>query len=164
MNKIRKLIFSGILLTIVFQSCDKSSLYPPAPKNPDKQLLLELVNEQRSKGCNCGDTYYGPVDAVTWNDRLEEAAQNHSNDMDKNDNLDHTGSDGSLPGDRINSTGYTWITYGENIAAGYSTESEVIKGWLDSPGHCKNIMNGDVTEMGVATSEAYWTQVFAAPR
>ena len=35
---------------------------------------------------------------------------------------------------------------------------------LDSPGHCENIMNGNVTEMGVATSGSYWTQVFAKPK
>ncbi|MBL7110644.1 MAG: hypothetical protein ISS19_01735 [Bacteroidales bacterium] len=45
-----------------------------------------------------------------------------------------------------------------------STEKAVIEAWLDSPGHCKNIMNDKVTELGVATSGAYWTQVFAKPK
>ncbi len=42
------------------------------------------------------------------------------------------------------------------------TEKKVIEGWLNSSGHCKNIMNGSVTEMGIATSGDYWTQVFAS--
>ena len=46
-------------------------------------------------------------------------------------------------------------------------------GWLDSPGHCANIMNPAFTEMGAAyrgrsardeNRTAYWTQEFARPR
>ena len=84
--------------------------------------------------------------------------------MNEHDNLSHTGSDGSDPGERLNAVGYEWSTYGENVASGYSTEKDVVEGWLDSPGHCENIMNGNVTEMGVATSSSYWTQVFAKPK
>ena len=78
--------------------------------------------------------------------------------------LSHQGSDGSDAGDRITQAGYTWQTYGENIAEGYTSEEAVIKGWLESEGHCQNIMNGAFTEMGVATSGSYWTQVFGTPR
>ncbi len=160
--KIKNIII--ICVAIVFNSCERPTSYQGAPANPDKQELLRLINEVRNSGCNCGDDYYAPVGNVTWNDLLEEAAQNHSNDMDKHDKLDHTGSDGSSAGERINAVGYQWSTYGENIAVGYPTEKKVIEGWLNSPGHCKNIMNKSVTEMGVATSGAYWTQVFAAPK
>ncbi|MBL7110645.1 MAG: hypothetical protein ISS19_01740 [Bacteroidales bacterium] len=47
------------------------------------------------------------------------AAQDHSDDMDENNNLSHTGSDGSSAGDRLDSIGYKWSTCGENIAVGY---------------------------------------------
>lgn len=46
---------------------------------------------------------------------------------------------------------------------GQQNEEEVMKSWLKSPGHCANIMNPDVTEVGVARSGTYWTQLFAAP-
>jgi uncharacterized protein YkwD len=48
------------------------------------------------------------------------------------------------------------------LAVGVETEDEVIQMWLDSPGHCENIMNPDVLEMGVGTSGPYWTMVLAA--
>jgi uncharacterized protein YkwD len=48
---------------------------------------------------------------------------------------------------------------------------EVVQGWLDSPGHCENIMDPRFVEMGLgyATSHdskhaLYWVQVLATPR
>ena len=54
------------------------------------------------------------------------------------------------------------MAYGENIATGYRTEKEVVKGWIASPGHCKNIMSKLYKEMGVARYGNYWTQEFGA--
>jgi len=153
----------ALLITVAIMSGGCEDQYLDAPANPDKEKLLRLVNEVRATGCNCGNDYYPPVNAVVWNEQLEEAAQKHSTDMKKHKDLNHEGSDGSSAGDRINATGYSWNTYGENIAVGYPTEEKVIQGWLQSIGHCKNIMNGNFTQMGVATSGAYWTQVFARP-
>ncbi len=154
------LILIAISLIMIWTSCKKT--YLDAPVNVDKQELLDLVNEVRQSGCNCGGEEMPPVNPVVWNDTLAEVAQNHSDDMNNHNNLDHIGSDGSDAGDRITAAGYIWTTYGENIAVGYTSEQAVIDGWLNSEGHCKNIMNANVTEMGVATSGAYWTQVFAS--
>ncbi|TNE96465.1 MAG: CAP domain-containing protein, partial [Gammaproteobacteria bacterium] len=73
--------------------------------------------------------------------------------------------------DRITETGYQWSVAGENIAAGYDKVSTVMKGWLNSPGHCKNIMDPRFSEFAVervnassADYDNYWTQVFAKPR
>jgi len=138
-------------------------VYEDAPSNPDKEKLLDLVNRARQEGRYCGDVYYPPAPPVVWNDLLELAAQIHSDDMNEHDFFSHIGSDGSDPGERLLRVGYKWKTYGENIAKGYSSEEEVIEGWLESPGHCANIMDPDFEEMGVATSGKYWTQVLAAP-
>jgi uncharacterized protein YkwD len=80
--------------------------------------------------------------------------------------LDHTGSDGSTPGERITREGYPWVAYGENIAVGYPTVSAVIQGWLLSEGHCRNIMTREFTEIGAGyaigqysgnPAARYWT-------
>jgi uncharacterized protein YkwD len=78
--------------------------------------------------------------------------------------FDHTGSNGSSPGDRITKYNYNWSTYGENIAKGYPTEQSVIEGWIKSPGHCVNIMNGSFRETGIAKTGDYWTQNFGSQR
>lgn len=135
--------------------------YRPAPADIDKQKLVALVNNARARGCNCGNEYFPPVAAVNWNNKLEAAAEQHSNWMARNNYLSHPEDNGSNAGDRIKATGYNWRAYGENIAAGYPTEEEVITGWLKSDHHCRNIMNGAFKEMGIAASGSFWTQVFA---
>lgn len=128
----------------------------------NKTVLLQLVNDARKKGCNCGSKYYAPVTALSWNDQLEKAAYGHSNDMSRNRYFSHTGSDGSGSAERIERTGYRWRYYGENIAQGYPNEKAVVTGWLSSPGHCANIMNKNFKEMGAAKVGDYWTQDFAS--
>jgi uncharacterized protein YkwD len=102
---------------------------------------------------------------------LTEAASRHASDMARHRSVDHRGSDASLPAERVSRAGYRWRAVGENIAAGQPNADAVVAGWLDSPGHCANIMGPDFKEMGVAFALAasgdpgiYWVQVFAAPK
>jgi uncharacterized protein YkwD len=153
-------------------SCQKSEVLPkdevagnePATTSPtvNKSLILQLVNEVRTKGCQCGNTYYQPATPVSWNNQLEAAAYVHSADMNQNNFFSHTAPNGTNAGVRITNAGYNWRTYGENIASGYKTEASVVKGWVESEGHCKNIMNPAFKEMGVARAGNYWTQEFGA--
>ena len=100
------------------------------------------------------------------------AALGHSDDMQQRNFFSHTGSNGSNPGDRLTSAGYNWRTYGENIAAGQSTVQSVVSGWMNSPGHCANIMNASFREIAVAcvkgtggsTYGTYWTMVLGTAR
>src|SRR5688500_15383544 len=117
--------------------------------NVNTTQVLQLVNQVRQSGCNCGTTAMPAVAAVTWNDLLAKAAYDHSVDMESKNYFDHTGLNGSTPGTRITAAGYTWKAYGENIAKGYTSETAVVNGWLASEGHCKNIMNAGFREMGV---------------
>lgn len=160
----------SIAILLLYTSCTKQdnnatattgSTTQNAPMTPSQQKLLDLVNQQRTSGCHCGTEAMPPVGPVSWNSHLADAAEKHSKYMDSTGKLDHTGANGSDPGDRIKAEGYNWTSYGENIAENYSTEEEVIKAWLASPGHCKNIMDKKFTEMGVGTSGKYWTQDFA---
>jgi uncharacterized protein YkwD len=138
----------------------KNSTTNALPTTVNKSVLLQLVNEVRKKGCQCGDTYYNPVPPVTWNEQLEKAAYNHSVDMYQNKYFSHLAPDGSKGGVRIERVGYKWMAFGENIAMGYKTEREVVEGWIKSPGHCKNIMKKIFKEMGVARYGNFWTQEF----
>ncbi|MER7463153.1 CAP domain-containing protein [Streptomyces sp. NPDC097981] len=131
---------------------------PPstAPSGPAAEVVA-LVNQERAKvGCP----------ALTVNAKLTTAALNHSKDMAAHANMSHTGSDGSDPGQRITRSGYTWMTYGENVAYGYSTPEQVMTGWMNSPGHRENILNCSFKEIGVGLAQpgSYWTQDFGAAR
>lgn len=155
------------LFVVMFGSPVKDSIPsyddPGSSATLNKSVLLQLVNDARKKGCKCGNTYYPPVPALTWNNQLERAAYGHSTDMFRNRYFSHTGSDGSGTGERITNAGYSWRFFGENIAEGYPSEKEVVKGWLSSPGHCANIMSKNYKEMGAARVGDYWTQDFGSP-
>lgn len=152
------------LFAFTIKPVDKNG---PGPKTAsraivNRTLMLQLVNNARTKGCQCGDTWYYPVPPVKWNDLLEKAALSHSSDMASKKFFSHTAPDGSRGGDRIVKAGYSWMRYGENIGMGYANEREMVEGWLKSPGHCKNIMGKEYKEMGVARVGEYWTQEFAS--
>lgn len=154
--------FTFLMLTsaLIFSNCEQEDS-PSLDKNTiDKELILKLVNDYRASGCNCGTEFFDPVNLLVWDEQIELAALNHSIDMDENAFLDHTGSDGSNVGDRLDRANYPYSTWGENIANGYSSEQAVVEGWINSVGHCKNIMNGNFEDMGAAQSGSYWTLVF----
>lgn len=128
--------------------------------------VLTLVNQKRAAGATCGGVKYPPAPPLTLDDRLRCAARKHSKDMGVKNFFSHTGSNGSTPWQRIKSAGYTYTQAAENIAAGYSTPSAVVTGWMNSSGHCKNIMKAGLKHLGVGYYEGtvgykrYWTQDF----
>jgi uncharacterized protein YkwD len=157
------MLFPFVFTLII--ACTKADALPGdsvVPETVNKVRMLQVVNEIRKKGCNCGDTYYGPAPALTWNAQLETAAYNHSKDMSEKKYFSHESTSGKGPGERIRTAGYRWKAYGENIAVGYSNEKSVVDGWLTSPGHCRNIMNKSYKEMGVARVNGLWTQDFGS--
>lgn len=144
---------------------------PPATGcelSPLQQQLLDETNRRRAAGGYCGVSQMPPVAPVSWDCRVAAAAQKHSEDMARFGFLEHTGSDGLELLQRLGEQGYSPQAWGENIAQGQQTVSEVVEDWVQSTGHCKNLMSGDYVHMGAAKStsaggETYWTQDFAAP-
>lgn len=136
----------------------------------DKEMLTQ-VNNARSRARTCGTVTYKATVALSWNCTLKSAADEHNRDMGDHNFFSHTGSDGLSVGNRVTNAGYDWTAAGENIAAGQPTIDAVMAAWLDSPGHCANIMSSSYTEIGAASYAVsgsdysiYWTQVFARPR
>jgi uncharacterized protein YkwD len=132
----------------------------------DAQEMIDLVNAARMEKRRCGGQMQAATHPLVWNDTLASAAQKHARDMAENDFFDHTGSDGSTLVIRVEREEYQWSAVGENVAWGPRSVMDVVQGWLDSPGHCSNIMSSEFTEMGAAFDENgnYWVQVFGKPR
>ena len=83
----------------------------------------------------------------------------------------HRGLEGESPTDRMKGAGYKGMAFGENIAAGQRTPDEVMRSWMESPGHCANILSPIYTELGVSYLKregsrlrVYWVQNFGRPR
>ena len=134
---------------------------------------LRLINAYRAAGAQCGSSgSFGPTTPLTWNNTLTQAALVHAEDMLARNYFSHTGSDGSNPGDRATAAGYPWSALGENIAAGYPTVAVVVAGWMNSPGHCANLMQPAFREIGMvclsgnanSRRPTYWAQSLGASR
>lgn len=137
----------------------------------ERLQMLELVNDTRATARQCGNDWYPATGTLSWDDRLEAAASIHSNDLATHDIFSHTGTDGSSISDRVTTQGYRWNRIGENIAAGQRSFATAMQGWINSPRHCRNIMQPDYTNIGIACVNqesieygTYWTQVFGNER
>ncbi|GAB7040105.1 hypothetical protein JCM9533A_39550 [Catenuloplanes niger JCM 9533] len=118
--------------------------------------VVSLTNKARVKaGC----------ERLVISRTLTEAAERHSADMVRNRFFSHTGANGSRFTERTRRAGFTRRAMGENIAWGYRDARGVMRGWLNSPGHRRNMLNCDSTMIGVgavrnAKGVLYWTQEF----
>lgn len=132
--------------------------------------VLELVNEARVRGRRCGRERFAPAPPLAASSLLDEAARRHARDMARHGYFDHAGRDGSQPKGRLARLGYRSRLTGENIAYGPESAEEVVAGWLASPGHCANIMDARIEEMGIgfavdaSRGAIYWVQTLAWPR
>lgn len=140
----------------------------PAPSGDFERRVLALTNAARAVARTCGTQNYAAAPALAWNDLLANAARGHAQDMAAKNYFAHNSLDGRTPWDRIVAAGYTnYRTLAENIAAGQTTPENVVDGWLGSPGHCANIMNPALKELGVGYAAGgsyryYWVQDFGA--
>ena len=140
----------------------------PAPQAPSAEVvintapnteagsLLAMVNELRA------DNGLPPL---SWSDDLASCASIRAAELPyatDDQNMAHIRPDGSEwytvnPG----------IMYGENIACGQQSASEVFQAWVNSPSHKANMLSTDYTTMGAALCVSsdgaygtYWAQEF----
>ena len=131
----------------------------------EEAQILKEINEARAVPRTCGTQAFAAAAPVTWNGYLAGAARTHAGDMAERAYFDHVTPEGRTPAQRAEAAGYTgWQEIAENIAAGY-TLGNVTQGWLDSPSHCKTLMDPTLKEVGVgylykpgSKYGTYWVQ------
>jgi len=105
-------------------------------------------------------------------EHLTSAALNHARDMAARNFFSHYAPEpapaGVDPGERIANAGYQWAVFGENLAIGQRTALQVVKEWMGSPSHRAQILNAEVTEVGVGIvtgtdDKVRWAQAFGRP-
>ena len=133
--------------------------------------VLQLINEVRARGTRCGERSFAPAPPVKLSATLAGVAFGHAADMARHNYFEHKDLAGRSPAERVRAVGYQEKLVGENIAYGPKSAEEVMRGWLDSPGHCENIMDPRFAEMGIAYAAGrdsrrglYWVQLLADPR
>lgn len=127
-----------------------------------EKKVFAAINDERKKNNR---------KPLVLNRSLALAARKQSERMVKDRFFNHIDPSGKGPAERVNEEGYRWSRVGENIAmnSGYKDPiSEAVSGWMNSPGHRRNILDGDFTETGIGVARIgkrlYFTQVFARPR
>jgi uncharacterized protein YkwD len=142
-----------------------------------EEEVLKLTNEARAAGHNCDtEGSFAATTPLKMQSQLRCSSRLHSKYMAETGDFNHTQTATMLdPFQRMKAAGYVFRAAGENIAAGQQTPKQVVDGWLDSDGHCRNIMDPGFTEIGVGyvVSKAgtgiggratpYWTQNFGKP-
>ncbi|WP_414694932.1 SafA/ExsA family spore coat assembly protein [Paenibacillus sp.] len=121
--------------------------------------VIQLTNQERAK--------HG-LPALRANWELSRVARIKSNDMRDKRYFSHTSPTYGSPFTMIKNFGISYSTAAENIAAGQQTAQAVVSSWMNSPGHRANILNKNVTVIGVGLAKGgsygyYWTQMFIKP-
>jgi uncharacterized protein YkwD len=147
-------------------------LPPPAPARPAavesaptsglyggmEARIVSLVNaERKERGLR----------PLVWNDRLDQAAKLHARNMATYRRMSHVIPEAKLPtlSARAQHVQYPYAMIAENIALGYMDAESVVRGWMGSPGHRRNILSAEATEIGTGvvsskTGGFYFCQVF----
>jgi hypothetical protein len=97
------------------------------------------------------------LDALKPNAKLNETAQDFADFMARTGKYGHTAA-GKRPSERVGNHGYAYCLVAENIAnqfrsTGFTADGlakAFVSGWRNSPEHRKNMLDPDVTDIGVA--------------
>jgi uncharacterized protein YkwD len=135
--------------------------------------VLELVNAYRAMGYNCDtEGMFAAAPPLKMDPVLRCSARLHSLDMFQRGFFAHENPDGLDPNERMIAAGFKGMMSGENIAMGQTSPETVMMAWMDSDGHCSNIMQPKFELIGIGyhpgsandfKKQRYWTQNFGTP-
>ena len=131
-----------------------------ASRHELQRSVVCLINQERARR---------HLPRLHTSGRLNRSAQGWTTAMVRHESFSH-GADFAA---RITAVGFDWSTVGENIATGYRTPAGVVKAWMQSTGHCQNILSPNFADVGTGVSgravpgfgsaAGTWTQDFGLP-
>lgn len=128
----------------------------------DRSEALRQVNAWRAQHS---------LPALEQNSQLEAVSQDMADHIASRDSLQTPRHSGSSLSSRLRTKGYQYAAAGENLGAGQSNVTDVINGWKNSRGHNRNLLNPNVTQMGIArtrradgTYHNFWVITLGSPR
>nr|WP_307067832.1 SafA/ExsA family spore coat assembly protein [Alkalibacillus filiformis] len=99
--------------------------------------------------------------------QLSRVARYKSRDMRDQNYFSHQSPTYGSPFDMIEQFNVSYRRAAENIAAGQQSPRSVVDSWMNSQGHRENMLDPNMTHIGVGYAEGgqyrhYWTQMFIA--
>ena len=112
--------------------------------------VFEIVNQERIKA---------GVKPLKFNNDMYKAAMVRAKECDES--FSHDRPNGTSCFTALKEAGVKYFSAGENIAMGYRTPADVMKGWMNSEGHRNNILNPNFTDFACGVYKSgYWSQFF----
>ncbi|HRH26272.1 MAG TPA: CAP domain-containing protein [Candidatus Paceibacterota bacterium] len=91
------------------------------------------------------------VAALSQNATLARSAARKVEDMFQKQYFEHVSPEGSGADSFVKEVGYEYVSIGENLALGqFKNEADLVRAWMESPGHRENILRAQFQEIGVA--------------
>jgi uncharacterized protein YkwD len=119
-----------------------------------RTLVIALTNRERRR--------HG-VRPLKASQPLTRVAQNHADDMAARRYFDHDTKGGPSWDQRLRRARPSGAI-GENIAFGQIYAAQVVRDWMNSPPHRRNILDPDFTLIGIGlNSKRRWVQDFGGP-
>jgi hypothetical protein len=108
------------------------------------QQIIALTNQERQKE---------GLSPLSENTNLDQAAASKAANMFTENYWAHFAPSGKSPWDFISSSGYKFTFAGENLAKSFTSADDVVKAWMNSPLHKKNIMDPRFRDIGIAVED-----------
>jgi uncharacterized protein YkwD len=130
-----------------------------------KSAVIRSVNRERE------DAGLPPLSP---NAALSDSAQLYAEDMLRRGFFSHTSPEGEQPQERIKGAGFAsvnsrtceckgyYASFGENLAKGQQSVGTVVRDWMESPDHRKNILSPHFTDIGIGLAGYVWVQHFGS--
>lgn len=164
---LQALVFAAVILTGCIETEDQPQVVQCEPSQYQQDFIDEL-NRIRRMPKHCGDAFFGTASPVTFDCRLEPAAEIHSLDMAYSGIVRHVGSNGVGLYGRLTETDYPWLNAGEVIASGTPDPKLILQSMVAESRHCSVLMEPrfyDAAVFRVTTDDSegrsYWTLVMA---
>lgn len=94
---------------------------------------------------------------LSTNEKLNKSAEIKVDDMIDRQYFEHQAPTGEGVSDLGKKAGYEYVIMGENLALGAFTSSDdIVKAWMESPGHKANILNNKYQDIGVSVKSAVY--------
>ena len=137
---------------------------------PRSQLFGIILANALVDGTNASRAS-NDISSLAVSPLLQVAAQEKVNDMVANNYFAHTSPAGLSPWYWFEQVGYNFTYAGENLAVNFLDSQDVTNAWMNSPEHRANILNGNFTQIGMATAQGtfqgrpavYVVELFGAP-
>lgn len=114
----------------------------------DSIAIVEATNKERVKA---------GLAPLSVNKLLNNSAEMKVDDMIARQYFEHQSPTGEGVSDLGRKAGYNYVIMGENLAMGaFTSADDIVRAWMESPGHKANILNTKYQDIGVSVKQGVY--------